>query len=562
MRYLVAAFTLTGLIVSGPAWAQETHDDSASRPATATSWGDTGLWFVPTGEVLRSRGWSFSLYRTELDFNEGFTDVVYFPATLAVGVGDRAEIFGAFRTITRIDRDVRPLFLPSTKGAGLVNEYPFVREVFTGNDVGDLLVGAKLNLFSEHRNWPMALALRGTVKVPTADYGTGVGTGEYDYFADVIASKEIGRRLELAGFGGVALRGDPDEVSLSNGIRWGLGAAFGARTNLRFTAELHGENTFDETVAATPRIIAGFPGSPFITGLESPVNAAVGLTWQHSSGLFLGAGLNYRFGIEERGDVFPEFGETPGDAIGVQFRLGFHPGVRVYVPPAPRAEAAPPAPAPVAAAPSKPAPPAPAANRLPTLKAECDPCRVQVGGSVAIRANAQDPDSDTLSYLWSTPAGTTADPRAAATRWTAETVPGVVTLTVTANDGRGGVASSAVKIEVFRPGIAFEDVQFDLDMSVLRPDAIIVLDQAVRTLTENGGINLIIEGHASEEATAEYNLALGDRRAMAVRDYLVGRGIAAARLSTVTYGEERPRYSNAQEATRRLNRRAALVIRP
>jgi outer membrane protein OmpA-like peptidoglycan-associated protein len=70
----------------------------------------------------------------------------------------------------------------------------------------------------------------------------------------------------------------------------------------------------------------------------------------------------------------------------------------------------------------------------------------------------------------------------------------------------------------------------------------------------------VIEGHTCNIGTAEYNLALGDRRANAIREYLVGRGISADRLRTVSYGEERPKYDNAREETRRLNRRAALVM--
>jgi OOP family OmpA-OmpF porin len=69
-----------------------------------------------------------------------------------------------------------------------------------------------------------------------------------------------------------------------------------------------------------------------------------------------------------------------------------------------------------------------------------------------------------------------------------------------------------------------------------------------------------IEGHTCNIGTAEYNLALGDRRANAVRDYLVSRGVQANRLTTVSYGEERPKYDNSREETRRLNRRAALVV--
>ena len=70
-----------------------------------------------------------------------------------------------------------------------------------------------------------------------------------------------------------------------------------------------------------------------------------------------------------------------------------------------------------------------------------------------------------------------------------------------------------------------------------------------------------IEGHTCNIGTAEYNLALGERRATAVRDYLSSRGIGADRLRTVSYGEERPKYDNTREETRRLNRRAALVVR-
>ena len=75
---------------------------------------------------------------------------------------------------------------------------------------------------------------------------------------------------------------------------------------------------------------------------------------------------------------------------------------------------------------------------------------------------------------------------------------------------------------------------------------------------ETPTLRVEIEGHTCNIGTAEYNLALGDRRADAVKDYLVSRGVTADRLRTVSYGEERPKYDNAREETRRLNRRAAL----
>ncbi len=79
-------------------------------------------------------------------------------------------------------------------------------------------------------------------------------------------------------------------------------------------------------------------------------------------------------------------------------------------------------------------------------------------------------------------------------------------------------------------------------------------------MQQNASLRIQIEGHTCSIGTAEYNLALGDRRANSVRDYLTSRGIAANRLGTVSYGEERPKHDNAREETRRLNRRAALVV--
>jgi len=103
-------------------------------------------------------------------------------------------------------------------------------------------------------------------------------------------------------------------------------------------------------------------------------------------------------------------------------------------------------------------------------------------------------------------------------------------------------------------------VQTDFDRYTLRPEATRVLDEAVTALREDPTLRVNIEGHTCNIGTAEYNLALGDRRATAVRDYLVSRGVTANRLTTVSYGEERPKYDNAREETRRLNRRAALVV--
>jgi peptidoglycan-associated lipoprotein len=104
-------------------------------------------------------------------------------------------------------------------------------------------------------------------------------------------------------------------------------------------------------------------------------------------------------------------------------------------------------------------------------------------------------------------------------------------------------------------------VHFDFDRYTLRPEAARVLDEAIKAMQANATLRIQVEGHTCSIGTAEYNLALGERRSTAVREYLTSNGISADRLQTVSYGEERPKHDNSREETRRLNRRAALTVR-
>jgi outer membrane protein OmpA-like peptidoglycan-associated protein len=189
---------------------------------------------------------------------------------------------------------------------------------------------------------------------------------------------------------------------------------------------------------------------------------------------------------------------------------------------------------------------------------------VEVGRTSTVTCDASDPDGDPLTYKWSAPAGKFTSATDRQTPWTAPMQEGPVQVMCSVADGKGGTASASVTIQVVRPArkeIVFEDVHFDFDRYSLRPEATRALDEAIKTLQENADLRLEIEGHTCNIGTAEYNLALGERRAQAVREYLASRGIGADRLRTVSYGEERPKHDNAREETRRLNRRAALVVR-
>ena len=107
---------------------------------------------------------------------------------------------------------------------------------------------------------------------------------------------------------------------------------------------------------------------------------------------------------------------------------------------------------------------------------------------------------------------------------------------------------------------AGDTVYFAFDSAVLRAPSQRVLRQQAAWLERNAGARVIVEGHADERGTRDYNLALGARRAEAVRTFLVGLGIAPERIETISYGEERPAVAGSGEEAWARNRRAVTRI--
>jgi peptidoglycan-associated lipoprotein len=103
-------------------------------------------------------------------------------------------------------------------------------------------------------------------------------------------------------------------------------------------------------------------------------------------------------------------------------------------------------------------------------------------------------------------------------------------------------------------------ILFDYDQSEIRADQISRLQDGAGWLRQNPNVRFTIEGHADERGSQEYNLALGDRRANAVRQYLVAQGIPANRINVVSYGEERPDCRDTTEDCYQRNRRAAFAM--
>lgn len=119
---------------------------------------------------------------------------------------------------------------------------------------------------------------------------------------------------------------------------------------------------------------------------------------------------------------------------------------------------------------------------------------------------------------------------------------------------------AAAPVEKAAPAsLALQAVNFDYDKYDLTSVAMDILSINAKGLRENPEAQIIIEGHCDERGTVEYNLALGDKRARAVKDYLVALGINASRLTTISYGKERPLDSSQNEGAWARNRRAEFV---
>lgn len=105
-----------------------------------------------------------------------------------------------------------------------------------------------------------------------------------------------------------------------------------------------------------------------------------------------------------------------------------------------------------------------------------------------------------------------------------------------------------------------QDIYFDFDKYNIRADAKETLERNAAWLKKNPNLKIQIEGHCDERGTNEYNLALGDRRAKSTRDYIISLGIAPGKISTISFGEEKPLDPGHNEEAWAKNRRAHFVI--
>ncbi len=225
------------------------------------------------------------------------------------------------------------------------------------------------------------------------------------------------------------------------------------------------------------------------------------------------------------------------------------------------------APPPAAAPPAPTSAPAPPPVPAPTVSLTATPSAIEEGQSTTLAWNSTNATEVTVdggigtvpssgSRVIRPSSSTTYKARATGPGGTAEAE---VRVTVSAPMATPPPSRPLTDAEFFTTRI--NDVYFDYDRYDIREDARTTLVSNARALSERASIRVTIEGHCDERGSERYNLALGDRRANAARDFLVGQGIPSTRLDTVSLGENQPFCNESNEDCWQKNRRAHFVMR-
>ena len=210
--------------------------------------------------------------------------------------------------------------------------------------------------------------------------------------------------------------------------------------------------------------------------------------------------------------------------------------------------------------PAPPTPPPAAAH--PTVTLQASPSSINKGESSTLSWNSTDATQLSIAP----------DVGAVTAQGSTQVTPSdTTTYTITAT-GPGGSANATATVNVAAPppppppparepdfNQEVRDAYFDYDKADIRPDARVALSTTADFLKKYPSIKVIIEGHCDERGSTEYNLGLGDRRASAVKQYLVSLGVSADRLSTVSFGKEKPFCTEHNEACWQQNRRGHFV---
>jgi peptidoglycan-associated lipoprotein len=214
-----------------------------------------------------------------------------------------------------------------------------------------------------------------------------------------------------------------------------------------------------------------------------------------------------------------------------------------------------------APAPPPPPPPAPAA---PTASISVNPSSIQAGESASLTwqtSNATDVSIDGIGAVQANGSQSVSPTDSTTYHLVAKGAGGTqeatARLTVTPAPQPPPPAPTVTDEDLFNQNI--KDVYFDYDKADIRGDQQASVQADVQFLSQHTNINLTIEGHCDERGSTEYNIALGDKRANAVKEALVTGGISASRIKTISYGKEKPFCTESNEACWQQNRRGHFV---
>jgi peptidoglycan-associated lipoprotein len=221
---------------------------------------------------------------------------------------------------------------------------------------------------------------------------------------------------------------------------------------------------------------------------------------------------------------------------------------------------------PVVATPPPPPPPPPEAPARPTVNLQASSTSIQRGEAVTLNWSSTNANSLTLSPgigAVSAQGNQRVTPQDSITYAINATGPGGsadanVRITVTVPPPPPPVVHEPTIQELFDRDV--KDAYFDYDKADIRTDARDALSQTAQFLRSYPQLKVVLEGHCDERGSTEYNLALGDRRAAAAKQFLVSLGIAADRVETVSYGKEKPFCSASNEECYQQNRRGHFVM--
>lgn len=498
-----------------------------ARPATPSYLGDTGLFHLGSAYTLPKGKVSFGLYRDNLDRDPKDVDISLHGLSIGFGATDRVEIFGNIGLQNRIDTDAR-------FQGGFVNDFPFAGTTASSpgwqTGFGDIRVGAKFKLMDDYQGDGVGLALRGFLKLPTADEAKGLGTGKVSGGADLILSKTLNRGADVHASVGYQVNSDPDRVAIGNAFNWGFGLNVPALRILQLQAELRGST---------------YSGADFEQ--TNPVDLVVGPVLYIKPGLFVRPAVSWNLNFDDRG-----LGSASKSYAGRQISIGYHPGT----------------PARVVEEPPPPPPPPPPANRPPTVSVTCEKPVVLPGETVRCRATASDPDGDPLSYSWSSSSCRVSGNGPDATLDCAGVAAGTnVTVTVRVSDGRGGTAEASTSVRVEAPArkpeaqTLCDSAGFPRNLSRLNNIDKACLDDVASRLRQDPRARVVVIGHAdSSERLPE---VIGRKRAEEVKTYLVAeRGVDESRISVRSAGSSQPVDTGTSLRSRAKNRRVQVIFVP